>query len=212
MERIPQPKARLIINVMDHGTIVGTDDPMNLEFEDCVNAVDGLIDWLVDSDLREWQAVNDYLADRRRAHQDRIVGDQGPGKFHYDRERLIAEVGSKAQQVVDTYDKSAEAASIAEDAQVAVAASAALEISAVGLGTLIAILATTATADITGVILASLAAKYLGANRLGQILAGVVTVSIPMGIVQASSTMTAKVTTKGLITLEMSFAAFIVAS
>jgi len=40
------------------------------------------------------------------------------------------------------------------------------------------------------VILASLAAKYLGANRLGQILAGVVTVSIPMGIVQASSTMT----------------------
>lgn len=133
--------------------IVVSDAPQQID-----KKVDGLIDWLVDSDLREWQAVNDYLADRRRAHQDRIVGDQGSGKFHYDRERLISEVGSKAQQVVDTYDKSAEAASIAEDAQIAVAASAALEISAVGLGTLVAILATTATADITGVILASLVA------------------------------------------------------
>jgi hypothetical protein len=46
MERIPQPKARLIVNVMDHGTVVGTDDPVALEFEDCVNAVTGLVGWL----------------------------------------------------------------------------------------------------------------------------------------------------------------------
>jgi len=46
MERIPQPKARLIVNVMEHGTVVGTDDPLSLEFEDCVNAVNGLVGWL----------------------------------------------------------------------------------------------------------------------------------------------------------------------
>lgn len=46
MERIPQPKARLIVNVMEHGTIVGTDDPLSLEFEDCVNAITGLVGWL----------------------------------------------------------------------------------------------------------------------------------------------------------------------
>ena len=46
MERIPQPKARLIVNIMDHGTVVGTDDPVALEFEDCVNAVTGLVGWL----------------------------------------------------------------------------------------------------------------------------------------------------------------------
>ncbi|OHB68515.1 MAG: hypothetical protein A2Y77_08590 [Planctomycetes bacterium RBG_13_62_9] len=46
MERIPQPKARLIVNVMEHGTVVGTDDPVALEFEDCVNAVSGLVGWL----------------------------------------------------------------------------------------------------------------------------------------------------------------------
>jgi hypothetical protein len=60
MERIPQPKARLVINIMDHGTIVGTDDPVSLEFEDCVNAVDGLIDWLA----RALAEVNDTGAEK----------------------------------------------------------------------------------------------------------------------------------------------------
>ena len=46
MEYVSQPKARLIVNVMDEGTVVGTDDPVTLEFEDCVNAVGGLTDWL----------------------------------------------------------------------------------------------------------------------------------------------------------------------
>ncbi|UCD52446.1 MAG: hypothetical protein JSW27_07380 [Phycisphaerales bacterium] len=46
MEYVPQPKARLIVNVMEHGTVVGTDDPVSLEFEDCGNAVGGLVSWL----------------------------------------------------------------------------------------------------------------------------------------------------------------------
>ena len=46
MERLPQSKARLIVNVMEHGTIVGTDDAGTLEFDDCVNAVEGLSSWL----------------------------------------------------------------------------------------------------------------------------------------------------------------------
>jgi ABC-type anion transport system duplicated permease subunit len=47
---------------------------------------------------------------------------------------------------------------MAEGAQTAVAALAATEVSAVGLGTLITILATTASADATGIILASVIA------------------------------------------------------
>lgn len=46
MEYAPQPKARLIVNVMEHGTVVGTDEPVTLEFEDCANAVGGLAAWL----------------------------------------------------------------------------------------------------------------------------------------------------------------------
>ena len=120
--------------------------------------VDELIDWLVESDLRQWQAVTDHLAERRRAHQDRIVGDPGIGSFHYDRDRLMTAVGREAARVVETFDKKQEAQAIAEGAQTAVAASAALGVGAVGLGTLVTVLATTAAADVTGVLMASVLA------------------------------------------------------
>jgi hypothetical protein len=120
--------------------------------------VDELVDWLVDADLRQWQAVTEHLAERRREHHDRIVGDPGLGSFHYDRERLMEGVGREARRVVESYDKAREAQAIAEGAQVAVAASAALEVGAVGLGTLVTILATTVAADVTGVLMASLIA------------------------------------------------------
>ena len=132
--------------------VVG-DSPQQIE-----RKVTELIDWLVDSDLRQWQAVSDHLAERRRQHQDRIVGEAGMGSFHYDRERLMDNLGRDARRVVDTYDKSAEAKSIAEGAQVAVAASAALGVGAVGLGALVTILATTMAADITGVLMATMVA------------------------------------------------------
>jgi hypothetical protein len=114
-----------------------------------------LIDWLVDSDLRQWQAVNEHLAERRRAYQNRIVGDLGQSKFSYDRDRLIDAVGREAQRIIETYDKEAEAKAIADGAQEAVAASAVLEAGAIGLGTLITVLATTAAADVTGIIMAT---------------------------------------------------------
>jgi small GTP-binding protein len=120
--------------------------------------VNEMIDWLVEANLRQWQAVMEHLADRRRQHQERIIGDAAGGSFHYDREQLIEGVGREAQRVVDTYDQKAEARLMAEGAQTAVAALAATEIGAISLGALIAILATTAAADATGIILASVIA------------------------------------------------------
>lgn len=120
--------------------------------------VGDLIDWLIDSDLRQWQAVSEHLAERSRQYQDRIVGETRPGSFHYDRERLIGAVGREAQRVVETYDKTAEAQAIAEGAQNAVAASAVMEAGALGLGALVTALATTLAADVTGILLASLIA------------------------------------------------------
>ncbi len=46
MEDFSKPKATLIIKVMEHGTITGADGAGHLEFDDCVNAVNGLIDWM----------------------------------------------------------------------------------------------------------------------------------------------------------------------
>ena len=139
-------------------------DRIRQEFEDQVvgeapqkieRKVNELIDWLVDADLRQWQAVTEHLAERRQKHQDRIVGDVSVGSFHYDRERLMDAVGREANRVVNTFDKDKEAQALAESAQAAVAASAAIEVSAVGLGTLVTVLATTVAADVTGVLLAS---------------------------------------------------------
>lgn len=120
--------------------------------------VNELIDWMVEADYRQWQAVTEHLADRRRLHQERIVGDPSVGSFHHDREHLIEAVGRQARRVVETYDKTREAEAIADGAQVAVAALAAVEVGAVSLGTAIAILATTAAADATGILAASLVA------------------------------------------------------
>ncbi len=120
--------------------------------------VNELIDWLVEANLRQWQAVMEHIADRRRQYEQRIIGDAAGGSFHYDREKLIDGVGREAQRVVEGYDRQAEARLMAEGAQTAVAALAATEVGAISLGAIIVILATTAAADATGIMLASLVA------------------------------------------------------
>lgn len=120
--------------------------------------VNELIDWLVDSDLRQWKAITGYLADRQREHKDRIIGDGINASFNYDRSRLLDAIGREAERVVETYDKHAEANNIAIDAQNAVAASLAVGIGAVGLGALITAIATTMAADVTGILTAGLVA------------------------------------------------------
>ncbi len=119
--------------------------------------VNELIDWLVNADLRQWQAVMDYLEQRKQEYEDRIIGDVG-GSFRYDRDHLIDSVGKSAQRVVNTYDVSLEARKIGASAQMAVAETAAAEIGAIGLGTIITMLATTAAVDVTGILAASVVA------------------------------------------------------
>jgi small GTP-binding protein len=119
--------------------------------------VDELVDWLVSGDLRQWQAVTAHLAERRRQYQNRIVGGDA-GQFHYDRTRMIDAVGREAQRVVESYDKKREAQQLADNARNAVAAAAAAGATALGLGTIITVAATTAAADVTGIILASVVA------------------------------------------------------
>ena len=67
-------------------------------------------------------------------------------------------LGREAQRLVEEYDKAREAQTIAEGAQTAVAAVAAMEVGALGLGALVVALASTVAADVTGVLVASLVA------------------------------------------------------
>jgi small GTP-binding protein len=137
---------------------------MQREFEEKVIAdaplqierrVTELIDWLVDQDFRQWQAVTNALATRQREHAARVLGAPGIGNFHNDRSELIASVGREAQRVVNTYDKRRESEAIADQARVAVATAAATGGAALGLGTLVTVAASTVAADVTGILLAS---------------------------------------------------------
>ena len=116
-----------------------------------------LVDWLVAADLRQWQGVTTHLAERRRQYKDRIVGDDS-GQFHYDRTRLIDATTRETQRVVDSYDPRREAQTIADNARNAVAATAAAGVGALGLGTIVTVAASTAAADITGIVMASVLA------------------------------------------------------
>ena len=132
---------------------VVADTPLQIE-----RKVGELVDWLVNADLRQWQDVSQHLTERRRQHRDRIVGADEAGRFHYDRTRLIDSVTREVQRVVDSYDRRKEAKDLAEGARNAVAASAAVGASALGLGAIVTVAATTAAADITGIVLASVIA------------------------------------------------------
>jgi small GTP-binding protein len=113
-----------------------------------------VIDWMVSSDLRQWQAILEHLAKRKVAHADKIVGDAGLRQFDVDRNRLLESVGRAAQRSVESFDHAAEAERMAESVKGAVANTALVEVGALGLGALLVHLAATAAADFTGIVAA----------------------------------------------------------
>jgi small GTP-binding protein len=99
---------------------VVSDAPRQIE-----RAVTELIDWLIDQEFRQWQAVTTAIGARTKEHQSGMLGAPDVGSFHSDRSRLIDAVGREAQRVVDTYDRKREAAVIADHARTAVTTAAA---------------------------------------------------------------------------------------
>ena len=116
--------------------------------------VEAVIDWMVESELEQWKAVMAHLEERRSAHEERIIGKL-QATFAQDRERLLETVGTAARSAIDDYDRESESSRLAESVQTAVASTALLEVGAVGLGALVAAIATTTAADVTGILAAS---------------------------------------------------------
>ena len=118
-------------------------------------SIDELIDWMVEQDLRVWEAVNEYI-DRRRLNKyaDELIGEVG-GQFRYDRRSMLESVSKRAQEEVDRYDADAHAKELSLGVRNAVAAVAVAEAGAVGLGALVVAVASTAAVDVTGILAAS---------------------------------------------------------
>jgi hypothetical protein len=124
------------------------DMPRQIERE-----VHDIIDWMVASDLRQWQGVMTRIESRRAAGVDRVLGAVD-GHFAYDRARLLETVGRVAERTIQGYDHAGEADSMAGSVQTAVAGAALAELGAVGLGAAVTALATTTFADVTGLLAA----------------------------------------------------------
>ncbi len=113
-----------------------------------------VIDWMVASDLRQWQGVMERIRARRDTHAHRLSGTID-NRFDYDRAQLLATVGRAAERTVEGYDLARESESMAESVRLAVAGTALAEVGAIGLGAAVTALATTTFADVTGIMAAS---------------------------------------------------------
>jgi hypothetical protein len=113
-----------------------------------------VIDWLVAKNLRQWQGVMDRLAERRTMHAGRVVGQMG-GTFDYDRDRLLQTVWRETQRTIETYDRQAEAAQVADSVRTAVATTALVEVGAIGLGAVLTAVFSTTAMDVSGVVAAT---------------------------------------------------------
>ncbi len=143
--------------------------------------VHDLIDWMVASDLRQWQGVMERIRARRVTHADRLSGAID-SRFDYDRAQLLETVGKAAERTVHSYDIARESETMAEAVRMAVAGTAVAEVGAIGLGAAVTALATTTFADVTGILAA-------GA------LAVIGLFVIPVRRAQAKATMRAKIET-----------------
>jgi small GTP-binding protein len=129
---------------------VVADAPKQVEIK-----VESLIDWLVETDLQQWQSVVNHVNRRAAAHADRMVGEVG-GRFEADRGRLLATVGRAAADGLAGYDRAAEAGRMADDVSKAVTNTALAGFGAVGLGATVALVASSTAADVTGLLAAGL--------------------------------------------------------
>lgn len=118
--------------------------------------VSEIIDWMVSTELRQWQTLNQHVLERKAHHADRVIGSIG--SFDQDRRQLLDTVGRAAQRTVDSFDSRAEADRLADSVQTAVAGLAVIEVGAISLGAIIAALATTTLVDVTGILAASFVA------------------------------------------------------
>ena len=116
--------------------------------------VNELIDWLIDRDYRQWQAVMEFIERRSLQHTDQMIG-QVRGEFDFNRQNLLKSIGRSAQEVVDSYDREAEALKLAKDVQRAIIQTAAVEAGAIGLGAILVVILNTTFLDVTGILGAS---------------------------------------------------------
>ena len=122
------------------------------EIEDEVGRV---IDWIVERNLKLWQDISGYIERRQLTrHREGMIGDVG-SSFNYNRQALLDSIGRVSGDVVRSYNREEESRTIANEIQGTFATTALAQAGAIGLGTLVVTLVSSAAADVTGILLAT---------------------------------------------------------
>lgn len=114
-------------------------------------AVGELVDWFIQKNLQLWEDVMSFVQGRRKAAQDRVIGEVG-GRFQYDREALIRNINERAEDVLDGFDESEEARKFADSLQGAVVQTGLMQVGGLGLGAAVLAFISATALDITGVL------------------------------------------------------------
>ena len=122
------------------------------EIEDEVGRV---IDWIVERNLKLWQDISGYIERRQLTrHREGMIGDVN-SSFNYNRQALLDSIGRVSREVVGSYNREEESRTIANEIQGTFATTALAQAGAIGLGTLVVTLVSSAAADVTGILLAT---------------------------------------------------------
>jgi small GTP-binding protein len=129
------------------------------------DAVQSLVDWLLDQEQHLWRSVAEYVG--RRTESGTGMGKasltvdalQPEGwSFAQERRRMLTSVERAADQALSHYDPEAEARRWSLSMREAVTQTALTEVGALGLGAAVMALIGTTAADVTGVLAASIMA------------------------------------------------------
>ena len=114
-----------------------------------------VIDWIVERNLKLWQDISGYIERRQLTrHREGMIGDVG-SSFNYNRQALLDSIGRVSGEVVGSYNREEESRTIANEIQGTFATTALAQAGAIGLGTLVVTLVSSAAADVTGILLAT---------------------------------------------------------
>jgi len=131
---------------------VVADAPREIE-----NVVQRMVDWMVRNNLKLWTAVAAEL----QAHGDRLrqqgaLAPESSAEFQYNREELFARLRTPVENRLGQFDVELEAQQIVAAVKESLAQTFGVNILAVGLGTVLVAVFTTAALDVTGVLTATL--------------------------------------------------------
>lgn len=117
---------------------------------DIERAISEMVDWFITRNLQLWEDVMTFVQERRKASDDRVIGEVG-GRFNYDRDALIRGLSESAESVMSTYNSDVEARRLADEMQSSALQTGLAQVGGVGLGAALVALLSGIWLDITGI-------------------------------------------------------------